>query len=112
MTSPAVDTGIVAFIEARLDERDLANEMFRSAGAGDYLARRVLAEVAKDRAILALHRPDTMMSGQTVCGVCCADDEQKWTIVPAQYTCQTVRLLAAIDADHPDYDPSWKPVAG
>ena len=104
MTSPAVGTGIVAFIEARLDEWDAkANERLAgSAIFGMAHARRLLAEVAKDRAILALHRreADAFPRGDDCveCG--------------RSYPCQTVRLLAAIDADHEAYRPEWKPVAG
>ena len=86
MTSPAVDTGIVAFIEAQCD----ADE--GSVWAPDYVAMR--------RAILMLHRPDAQLRPEIVCTEC-----------EKLYPCQTVRLLAAIDADQEGYDPAWKPVA-
>lgn len=144
MTSPAVGTGIVAFIEARLGEREAVTResterewqasattqqvyALHADGSNRTIAwcangheddyanamhiarndpRRVLAEVAKDRATLALHQQFDLPLNLTACAVC--SDER---MVPALYPCQTVRLLAAIDADHPDYDPDWKPVA-
>ena len=101
MTSPAVGTGIVAFIEARLDERE---RWVAEWAAGVRAGQMLLAEVAKDRAILALHRP----GHGDLCRIC---DPLAFLPAVMAYPCQTVRLLAAIDADHPDFDPSWKPVA-
>ena len=106
MTSPAVGTGIIAFIDARLAEAE--EHVIREGGECPSGARscarslrRVLADVAKDRAILALHRPYRYQDQVVNCDEC-----------DLEYPCQTVRLLAAIDADHPGFDPSWKPVAG
>ena len=47
-----------------------------------YDERRVLAECAAKRAILRL---------------------------PVRYPCPTLRILAEVYADHPDYLPEWKP---
>ena len=96
MTSPAVDTGIVAFIEARLDANEkLARE---AMGYGYNSGLRLLAYVTAHRAILALHRPYGERGH--LCNECMQD-----------YPCQTVRLLAAIDADHASYRSEWKPEA-
>ena len=96
MTSPAVGTGIVAFIEARRREHEFEPTRLSRPGY-------VLAQAAKDRAILALHQPDAEPA-PSAGALHCAEDGHA-------YPCQTVRLLAAVDADHPAYRPEWKPVA-
>jgi hypothetical protein len=71
----------------------------------------VLREVAAKRAILGEHAPNypttyPKLSGQPTCGVCHAggfDWEPEW------WPCITVRTLAAVYSDHPDYRPEWKP---
>ena len=79
---------------------------------------RALREVAAMRAILALHpfevvkRPVTPFNPYTgepqpdeydaTCGICGWFD-------PGQGGCQTIRTLAAVWNDHPDYRAGWKP---
>lgn len=81
----------------------------------DFIARhdpaRVLAEVEAKRAILAGHAPGYPVtypkpSGQPTCGVCHAGG---WDWEPENWPCLTVRALAAVYSDHPDYDPAWAP---
>jgi hypothetical protein len=75
---------------------------------------RVLREVAAKRRILAGHGP-----GSTI-----DDSNGKWRDDPANWDapvtlctghewvawpCETVRLLAAIWSDHPDYRAEWRP---
>jgi hypothetical protein len=67
---------------------------------------RVLAEVAAERKILALHHLDheSYLDGDGIerpghhCWEC---DQREWP-------CPTLRALAAVYAGHPDYDPAWK----
>jgi hypothetical protein len=65
---------------------------------------RVLAEVEAKRQIIAEHTvtETSEFEGKTAtityCPVCRNDGE-----------CPTLRLLALPYADHPDYDPGWKP---
>ena len=121
--------GIVEFITARLDEDEAAVAAPESWSAADeshgvrrvdvdlssecvaastrswraeHIARhdpaRVLAEVKAKRAILARHSTGTgslREFGGWYCEVC--DDG-----------CAEVPVLAAVYADHPDYDPAWR----
>lgn len=61
---------------------------------------RVLAECEAKRRIVAQHRPGK--EGDT-CEMCTSGgpDAQGWP-------CDTVRYLAAVYADHPDYDLDWR----
>lgn len=56
--------------------------------------QRLLAECAAKRAIIGLHSPTDP---------CDAHDEQLNTV-----SCDTLRTLAAIYADHPDYKTEWE----
>ena len=146
------DTGIVAFLNARLDEEEAgalasgADDLARSwtgsdngyEGAGEvtdghgemvvydegrpdtaqalHIARhdpaRVLREVEAKRAILAAHGPDPTgkfgSDGQPRCLVCLTDRdgyEEQWEA--DEWPCLTLRSVAAIWSDHPDYDREW-----
>jgi hypothetical protein len=71
---------------------------------------RVLREVAAKRAILAEH-PHIRCGGSTArkndvgCEKCDNDDGVQW--YPGY--CATVRAIAAVWNDHPDYRTEWKP---
>jgi hypothetical protein len=66
---------------------------------------RVLAECAAKRAIVGLHRRVADLYGETLGDTCTMCHE---TGPEAQaYPCATVRALAAVYADHPDYQPAW-----
>lgn len=60
---------------------------------------RVLAECAAKRAIVEVHHEYL-----AVCSHCVelggAYDREAWP-------CSTLRALASVHADHPDFDPSW-----
>lgn len=58
---------------------------------------RVLRECVAKRAILAMHPEETGYRGQPQCAQCEGDD----------WPCMTPRILAAIYADHPDYNQTW-----
>ena len=75
---------------------------------------RVLREVAMKRDLLALHRPGKAefydgdqcdhCAGQchSSSGLMCEEPD-------ARYPCDTVRTLATVHSDHPDYQPEWAP---
>jgi hypothetical protein len=72
---------------------------------------RVLREVEAKRTILAEHDPCyptyyPTPSGQPTCGVCHSGGFD-WD--PERWPCATVRALAVVYGDHPDYRPEWKP---
>ena len=119
---------LAAFLAARLDEDEA---IARHAGSCDFYddvddsvpladernhilrhaPARVLREVAAKRAILDVHSatyPVTypQPSGQPTCGVCHAGG---WDWDPEQWPCPTVRALAAVYSDHPDYRQEWAP---
>lgn len=86
----------------------LSNNQLRNTAR--HIARhdpaRVLREVAAKRAILAenapkvttwVGEPDTLSCGR--CGT--------WNEYPVSYPCRTLRTLAAIYSDHPDYNHEW-----
>jgi hypothetical protein len=72
---------------------------------------RMLREVEAKRATLAEHNPGYPVtypepSGQPTCSVC---NEGSWDVEPMPWPCPTVRILAAIWSDHPEFDQEWKP---
>jgi hypothetical protein len=68
------------------------------------LGCRVLAEAAAKRAIIALHAPVTAPHGTLPI---CAECGDWWDGSPIDYPCDTLRALASVYADHPDYDAGW-----
>jgi hypothetical protein len=74
---------------------------------GAHVARwdpaRVLAECAAKRAIIGEHRESRYFTHQG-CVVCRTGDGP---LLPVEYPCPTVRALAAVYADHPDYQSDW-----
>jgi hypothetical protein len=79
----------------RLDQR-VVDHLSRHAPA------RVLAECEAKRRIVAEH-PDYGGYGES-CETCAdsAEDLRPWP-------CETLLALAAVYADHPDYDEAWRP---
>lgn len=94
-------TGLTRYIPLGTQDADTAAHIARHDPA------RVLREVEAHRAILARHAA-TRGSFQLICPVC-------WTIGRIDgadlegdpWPCVTVRHLAAVYSDHPDYDPEW-----
>jgi len=81
-----------------------ARDWAGTEGATDaHIARhdpaRVLAECAAKRAILADHTP----ADDGRCGLC----SDLYCVTPWDGICDVARPLAAVYADHPDYDPAW-----
>jgi Family of unknown function (DUF6221) len=74
---------------------------------------RVLREVAAKRAILAEHAPrayDRYGRIGIYCRACVTGHEPYMDDdTPDSWPCATVRHLAAVWGDHPDYRPEWKP---
>ena len=63
---------------------------------------RLLAEVAAKRQVLDVHEPEPGAG----CLVC--DHDCNFGYVYGDGTgCTTIRALASVYADHPDYDPEW-----
>jgi hypothetical protein len=67
----------------------------------------VLREVAAKRAILALHQECPEWRG--TCETCLSDRREYAELwCPDDWPCATLRALAAVYSDHPDYDSEWK----
>lgn len=124
---------IIEFLGARIAEDEERAEYVLKWGdwGGLFKPPRVLAECAAKRAILGEHRPtiatvewfdDTTGTGAAhVCPSCRPEDPTDWNppigeagvrpegFVPS-YTlapCPTLRALAAVYSDHPDYQQEW-----
>ncbi len=83
--------------------RMIASSAFAAAHIARHDPARVLREVAGKRAIVDLHvRMIETATGRpsAFCDVCDA---------PSLWPCPTLRHLAAVYADHPDYDKEWTP---
>jgi hypothetical protein len=71
---------------------------------------RVLAECEAKRQIVEEHLPtkppwpSRMERGCLVCGTA-----QSWDSQASEANCKTLRSLAMPYADHPDYNPDWRP---
>jgi hypothetical protein len=100
---------LAAFLKARLDEDErLVRIRWGDLGWGECRDRR---EVKAKRAILDEHSPGYPVtypepSGQPTCSVC---DEGTYDVEPVPWPCPTIRHLAAVYGDHPDYQEEWKP---
>ena len=81
------------------------------------IMRRVLAECEAKRRIVEIHvvgDPDEWAPEQWACRLCqwdedCDSPKQDHQYGAGRFPCATLRTLAAIYADHPDYDESWRP---
>ncbi len=102
-------TDLVAFLRARLDE----DEGYLNSNRRHLWTQRPLREVEAKRAILAEHQHEKTYlptDGEGFgCSCCCWDRDEGqggcgW--------CATVRALAAVYRDHPDYDPEWNTATG
>ena len=85
------------------EDRDLGGHIARHDPA------RALREVEAKRAILRNHRPawTDYKDGDGIDRTSneCVECEPSGT--PDNYPCPTLRILAAVYSDHPDYDPAW-----
>ena len=64
--------------------------------------KRTLREVTAKRAIVADH---AALSSSVWCRIC----DPGFSNQDAYYPCRTVRIIAAVYVDHPDYRQEWKP---
>jgi len=93
----------------RRNGRPIAEAYLLDATLGRHIARhdpaRVLAECAAKRAIVAEH-----VAYFEVCAVCYDQDASSpGDFVMKAYPCDTLRALASVYADHPDYRSEWAP---
>lgn len=96
--------------ESRLAEVVGAVEDYRMDPAWKHVERhdptRVLAECAAKRAIIAAHDP----SGLRWVGFPRAERQEAYCIEDQHAApCDTLRTVATIYSDHPDYRPEWSP---
>lgn len=68
---------------------------------------RVLRDVEAKRRIVECHEPWTAANGDIICGRC--GREHIDGRPGGHFPCQTLRLLAAMYADHPSYREEWRP---
>ena len=104
---------ITEFLLARIaEDEDRNNPDPDPSGSCDYLhgvhydSARVLAECAAKRAIVDIHGDRD--------GDCARCSDYAWFAVldggeREEFPCPTLRTLAAVYADHPDYRPEWSP---
>jgi hypothetical protein len=104
---------ITEFLEARIAEDEAAARLrdVQTFGAeqrafagvqGVFDPARVLAECEAKRRIVAVHsiRADT-------CETCTEYHSQISGCENEPWPCATIRALASVYADHPDFDPAW-----
>lgn len=71
---------------------------------------RVLVDIAAKRRIVELHTPDSEGNCET-----CGTGQRSWgpgdpgEFDPTPWPCRTIRVLASVYADHPDYRQEWRP---
>ena len=82
---------------AKFASRDVAEHIAASDPA------RVLAECEAMRRIVGEHLPGGE-DGKSYCGCCWLDDLRTWE----PYPCPTMRAVASVYADHPDYQEAWR----
>ena len=105
---------IIEFLEARIaedealarqEDEDYADTTllptYDSYHQYNWNTARVLAECAAKRAIIEQHRVAQWFSVPEGCVTC------REHAVPVQFPCSTVRALASVYADHPDYQQEW-----
>lgn len=83
----------------------------------DYMLRwqpnSIRAECAAKRAILEMHSPADYrgigMESPNACNICGKDTGMHdWEWDKNSFPCNTIKALAAVYADHPEYDPAWR----
>lgn len=110
--------GLAAFVLARQDEKEaVARFSLRLYGRGSslYIANHdpelILREVDAVRAIVALHHTSETPPRMAEIGVSYVGRDPSCSsrdYIEESDDCETLLTLAAIHADHPDYDPRWK----
>ena len=101
---------IAEFLLARTAEDEaeaqghLGAEYYTEGLWPEAVAKRVLAECDAKRAIMDIHRDRD--------GDCARCSDYAWFAVldggeHEEFPCPTIRALATVYADHPDYQPEW-----
>jgi len=103
---------ITEFLEARIaeDEYDANRELLW--GTTQTLTRmkaRIIDECAAKRAIIGDHELVAKMYLKDYCSTCADWENSELGEGPpgVEYPCPTVKALAAVYADHEDYDSGW-----
>jgi hypothetical protein len=109
---PDVTDFLTEFILARIAEDEAqADRVFLDYGTGDWdsLKDRVLVECAAKRRIVEVHAGtpyfELRYPGYIVCVRCGNPDTGEGADV--EWPCDTVRAIASVYADHPDYRQEW-----
>lgn len=80
--------------------------------AANHPPSRTLAECQAKRAIVARHVPSESKypspSGSR-CDACSDTQHDGWWYEETPWPCPTLRYLAAVHSEHPDYQPEWAP---
>jgi hypothetical protein len=109
---------ITEFLLARVAEDEAENADYAKLEDDDArgwaiaYAQRVLAECAAKRTILEDHEPVDYsgigMASPNACVLCGAErNMHDWEWIPNSFPCNTVRGLASVYSDHPDYRQEW-----
>jgi Family of unknown function (DUF6221) len=101
-------TDPTAFLSARLDEDEQEAASFAGPPS---LRDRQRREVEAKRAILAIHRPvwNDYVDGDGIERATHECRECRPPGTPDNWPCRTVKALAAVWSDHPDYRQEWRP---
>lgn len=70
---------------------------------------QLLARIAADRQILALHGPEHDDIGSMILGPFCQICRYDEGLDKDPYPCPTIRLLASAHASRPGYSEEWRP---
>ena len=115
----SIDYGIVDFQWVRF-VRDMPGGMVKSHSfdTGAPSPAEVLARIAVDRQILALHKPGVDWLCRTCCGEAYLEEywdgeteTTEWKRAELAWPCPTVRLLAQPYADRPGFRDEWRVTA-
>ena len=117
----AAVSDLAAFLAARISEDEAAVGRSRGGSLRGQWPARVLREAEAKRKILAEHWPEHITEGWVACRRCVdwsagsygygnedEDGEPPDDQSRMNWPCPTLRALAAVYQDHPDYDPQWK----
>ncbi len=116
---PSITDFLLARIaEEELDARYVVGHPEYDGRLPGRLMRKILRECEAKRRIIDEHARSPLDATEVIypakgkpydltypaCQTCVMDDPQRH---PLQYPCPTIRALAAVYADHADYDPEW-----
>ncbi len=112
--SPADDGengwSMVAAVERDARDQKLWGGIWNPADAAFIAANdpaSVLARIAADRQILALHQP-LRLDFDPITGCSTCSHRNDWEELQVPYPCPTVRLLAQPQADRPGFEEAWR----